>query len=432
MALDDLQPNRPSDRTSRATASASLALAATLLAAGCSAGGGPLARLKGMGKGDYANGAPAPHTEASSSQNLMSRWLTPSKTPHTSDSETKTAGLVLGEDGWAPMKVKPDPEADGELAAAQKDAQEGRFAPAEAAFARIAKKRKGTPWGEKAQFYLAESQFKRGQFVNAHDSYEILIKDYPGTDFLDELVKREYEIGITWLAAAEGSLEPDKQPGIQDRIIGKFPVVDTGGHGIKALEHVRLHDPIGPLSDDAAFRTAEYYAKIRDYETAALYYDQLITDHPKSPLLQKAQLASIDAKLKAYIGPKYDGRNLESARDLVKMSMTTFPEKTESADKLYKTLDVISDQEAERAYRVGDYYMRTGKVTSAEYYFGMVIAKWPKNEWAKKAKENMAVLAKMERKTWVPSTIMAAPSSTDQFSGGQASSMGPNGLPNAF
>ena len=43
--------------------------------------------------------------------------------------------------------------------------------------------------------------------------------------------------------------------------------------------------------------------------------------------------------------------------------MTMFPEQQASySDEMYKTLDLIEDQQAERAYRIGEHYLWTGKV----------------------------------------------------------------------
>ena len=428
-ASDLGQSQGPTRRAFRVAAAFAL-----LVSAGCQSSISPLARFRDRtGNDSYANGPPSPSSEEGGERGLLARWLTPSKTPHASEATTKTAGMVLGKDGWAPIKVKPNPEADAELAQAQQLVKDGKAADGESLLAKIAKKRKGTPWGEKAQFQLAESQYARGKLFNANDSYEQLIKDYPGTEYLDKLVSREYEIAKVWLAQYDPKAKPEALPSIADRFDGKFPSVDPGGHAIKALEHVRLHDPNGPLADDAVLKVAEYYQQVGNHELAAVYYDQLVSDHPKSPYLHQAQLAGIDEKLKAYYGPKYNGRNLEAARDSIKQTMASFPERFQTNEKLHHTLDVIDDQEAERAYEVGVYYKSTGKVSSAEYYFGMVIAKWPKNEWAKKAKVEMASLAKMERKKWVPSTIMATPGGADPFAAGQgASGMGPNGIPNSY
>ena len=130
---------------------------------------------------------------------LMARWLTPRKTPHT---DPKAASpMVLGPDGWKPPTVKPNPEAEAQFREGERLFQQGKLAEAERVFARLAKKHKGTPWGEKGQFYAAEAQFQAGRYVAAHDSLERLIADYPGTEYLDKLVNREYTIAQTWLAA---------------------------------------------------------------------------------------------------------------------------------------------------------------------------------------------------------------------------------------
>jgi hypothetical protein len=157
-----------------------------------------------------------------------------------------------------------------------------------------------------------------------------------------------------------------------------------------------------------------------------MYYDQLVTDHPKSEHKQKAQLASIDSKLKAYCGPEYDGTGLDGAVKMIDQAKNEFPERQTGNDKLYHTLDLINDQYAERAYTTALYYKKTGKIISAEYYFSMVSAKWPKSEWAKKSKAEITSIAKLPRKESVPSRIMTQPGQADPFGGGQGSGMGSN------
>ncbi len=113
--------------------------------------------------------------------------------------------------------------------------------------------------------------------------------------------------------------------------------------------------------------------------------------------------------MKNYIGPEYDASDLDKAREMIKQTMVAFPDRPASNEKLYHTLDLINDQEAERTYLVADYYKRTGKVASAEYMYGKIRHNWPKSEWAAKSKTELASLAKMPRKESLPSKIMSAP-----------------------
>jgi outer membrane protein assembly factor BamD (BamD/ComL family) len=279
--------------------------------------------------------------------------------------------------------------------------------------------------GEKAQFYLAETQFQARKYVAANDSFQQLFHDYPGTEFLDQMVSREYALAQLWLAQHDPKAPPEQKLPWYSRFTGQQPLIDTRGMGLKALEHVRHHDPTGPLADDAVLQIADYHMAAGDYESAALYYDQLISDHPKSPFLQRAQLAAIEARLKAYLGPDYDGEGLEKARELVKVTLASFPDRQASYEKLYHTLDLINDQEAERTYRIGDYYRRIGKVASAEFYLGKIPQRWPSSPWAVKAKADLAKLAKLPRTPSKPSTILTQPGANDPYL--SAGPMGPMG-----
>ncbi len=366
---------------------------------------------------------------------LIQRWLNPNASVDTKDESTKLpssnspSSLILGSDGWRPMmKPAKNPEAEKQFDEAMKLFQQGKFAEAEKAFAAMAKKWKDTPpWGEKSEYYLAESQYQQKKYVKANDSYERLFADHPGTDYLDKLVSREYSLAQLWLLQADPKVKPEQRLPWYSHFTGEQPLIDTQGTALKALEHVRHHWSEGPLADDALIQIAEYHMNSHDYESAATYYDYLIADHSKSPFFQKAQLAAIDARMKGYLGPEYDGAGLEKARELVKQTMTSFPDHA-NYENLYHTLDLINDQEAERTFRIGEYYKRIGKVTSAEYYFGKLPQRWPSSHWSVQAKTELAQLAKLPRKPSVPSKIMTSPGSNDPYYSAGMGGMGLGGM----
>jgi outer membrane protein assembly factor BamD (BamD/ComL family) len=355
----------------------------------------------------------------------MARWLTPRKSALTQSDAASGSTLILGSDGWRPIaKPTPDPKADAEFKAATALFQQGKLAEAEKAFARIAKKRKGTPWGENSQYYLAETQFQRKRYVDAHDSFERLHADYPATDYLEKLVSREYAIARLWFKQGEPKTPKAEQIPWYGRFDGSRPIIDTQGTALRALEHVRHNDPTGPLADDAAIEIADYHMNHHDYESAAIYYDQFINDFPKSPFLERAHRSAIDARMNSFMGPEYDGSMLEKARGLVKKTMEIFPDQA-ATEELYHTLDHINNAQAEKTFRDGMYYERVGKVTSAEYYFGKIPQRWPNSPWAVRAKVELAQLAKLPRKPSKPSKIIIPPGATDPFmSAGPMGAMG--------
>lgn len=230
--------------------------------------------------------------------------------------------------------------------------------------------------------------------------------------------------------ASDLPVAPEKVPWYA-RFTGLLPGLDVRGHGFAALEHVRHHDPTGPLADDATILLADAYFQFKDYDTANIYYDQFLTDFPKSPMYREAQEKSILSKVNSYIGPEYDAQQLEKARELIQRTLAAYPDRPRDEQKrLYHLLDLITDQEAERAYLTGDYYRRTGKAMAAEFYLGKVIAKYPNSTWAEKSREQMELVAKMPRKFTAPSKIMSQPGAPDPMSMSRGSNSGPGSMMN--
>ncbi len=390
--------------------------------AGCQSFDSPLSQWRAAYDGNLVKGPTkdemADVTNSTNSQSLFDRWLTPKRAPG-SKAEDAGSTLILGSDGWRPM-IKPakDPKADAEFQAALKLFQQGNLAEAENQFAKIAKDRKGTPWGEDSQYYLAETQFQRKKYTSAHDSFEVLHKNYPATSYRDKLASREFAIAQIWGTQEDPKAPKDKLIPWYGRFDGRLPIIDVQGSKLQALEHVRQNDPDGPLADDASLQIADHHMRHKDFDSASVYYDQFIAEYPKSPFLQEVQHAAIDSRMKGYLGPDYDASGLEKARVLVRKTMNAFPERQESFERLYHTLDLINDAEAEKTFRIGMKYKHIKKVASAEYYFGKIPQRWPNSPWAVKAKVELAQLAKEPRTPSQPSKMIIRPGATDPFGGG--------------
>jgi outer membrane protein assembly factor BamD (BamD/ComL family) len=455
--------HEPRSRTARTSATARrdpmrvglmLAVIAFVASAGCQ-NGGVLRRWNAQRDPTLAK--PITEDELGDNRNMVAKWFNPKATTNTRAFNAMTA--------LAPKKA--DPETLKEIAAAEDLFQQGRLDEAEKALVKLekkknqaaipidsdgneskeaknlwskvkentfSKKKKIEPsWGEKILFYLAEVQYQQGKFVAANETYERLLNEYPGSPHKEKAVEREFAIATAWFAAgdeaekaekakggeAQQANAPPKDDGVRkaawtDHFNGRMPLVDVEGYALRAMEHVRQHDATGPLADIATITLADHYMKRDDYENASAYYDQLITEYPKSKLLQRAMLGSIDAKLKAYLGPEYDGDGLDKAKVLIKQTMTTFPQRDQATnDLLYKDLDLIADQQAAISYNRGEFFRRTGYPGGAEFYFGEVRARWPNSPWAEKAKVQMASLAKAPRKTIAPSKILSLPGAPD-------------------
>jgi tetratricopeptide (TPR) repeat protein len=377
--------------------------------------------------------------------------LTPEAAPAKVDRDVRPASAE--DDAPGDDVVQQRTEAvEQELASAMKLFDAGNFAEAERALIRLDRKRqrgilpeflrkKKTPtdattvdrllrksqpaWGEKTLYHLAEAQFQQGKLVAASDTFAKLVVDYPGTRTLEKAVAREFEIAETWLNAINPDAPPEKRGSWTDRFTGRLPAVDVAGHALTVYEHVRHHDPTGPLADDAVMRIADYHDSQGNYEEAAIYYDQLIDELPKSPLLRQAYEKTIQAKLKAYMGPDYNASGLEKARAQIHQAMTLFPERQTSSSEMFsKALDLIDDQDAEITFRRGEFYRQTGYPGAAELCYGEVRARWPRSAWAEQSKSRLDEIALMPRKKVEPSRIMTLPGAGDPYAGGHTPAAG--------
>jgi outer membrane protein assembly factor BamD (BamD/ComL family) len=366
-----------------------------------------------------------PDTNGTSDKSFFTRWMGKDKTPFTSGLLGESPTLV-GQKAWDKSKADLSPISESELSAAMKLINTGQLEAAERILKVVAARetKKGTPYGEKAQYWLAETQFRLQKYVKSEDSFELLIKKYSGTEYYQKLAARQFQIAQIWLSSEDPKAKPLDW---RSRFDGRAPLLDASNYAIKALDHSRQHDPQGPLADDSVLRMADHYHTVGNFDDAALYYDQLINDPElrKSEYRERALLSSIDSKMKGYIGPEYDVAGLEQASDTIDKTFQEFPDLRASGEGLYHTKDLIKDQYAERAYTVAMYYLKIRKAAAAEYYFGMVIAKWPESKWAGESRKEMVKVAKMPRKASVPSKIMTAPGAADPSTmGGQGGNNG--------
>ncbi|MFO0942269.1 MAG: tetratricopeptide repeat protein [Pirellulales bacterium] len=105
----------------------------------------------------------------------------------------------------------------------------------------------------------------------------------------------------------------------------KLPWNDTGGHGKRALENVRLDNPIGKLSDDATMRLAVSYYEKEDWEMAATTFGELRMTYPDSEHQFKGTVLELQSLLAAYMGPEYSDLHLIEADKRAKAIIKQFP-----------------------------------------------------------------------------------------------------------
>ena len=300
-----------------------------------------------------------------------------------------------GDDNEAATARARGEQARPEIQAADALFEQKEYSKAARAFKRIAKEYKDTPAEEEALFKQAEAHFKDNQLPEAQDTYAGLLTKYPTTRYLPQAIQRTYDIAYIWLE--DSRLRSQGQPGKHSSFSNRVnlldssrPFFDTNGRAVKAIETIQQFDPVGPLTDDAVMMAGAYRFVNGDYIQAASYYEQLVTDQPKSEHAVKAMMLGAQAYMRSYQGPDYDGNDLDSAERLTKAALARSAElSAEERDRLERDLRVIRLEQAKRHFTTAEHYAKLRKTGSARYYYSMVLNNYGDTDWARRAEEQL-------------------------------------------
>src|SRR5262249_33050102 len=149
----------------------------------------------------------------------------------------------------------------------------------------------------------------------------------------------------------------------------------------------------GPLADKALFLCGSVKFFNEDYREADHFFTQIYERHPNSPLAAQAVELAIISKHMSTGGSDYDGRKVAEARQLVHAALDSYPElANKKRDYLMRQLAGISAQQAEKEYKIGEFYRWTGHAPSAVFYYELVRRRYPGTEAARMAEQRIAEL----------------------------------------
>lgn len=272
----------------------------------------------------------------------------------------------------------------------------------------------GDPVEEDAIFLMGESQFAQKRYTRAQDSYDDLLNQYPSTRHMDRVTKQMFRIAQYWLdfpsdldtksgseiqlvsneekgvsvevpqASKKSSWRPPIIPNLTDKT---RPAYDADGRGLLALRSIWLHDATGPLADDALMLAANHNLRTRNFVEAKRLYELLRDQYPDSSHYKDAYLLGSHVTLASYEGPEYDGKALDSARDLKQTMLQIFPDITSNERKMLQgEIDQLHDAEVARLWSQVEFYQRKNVPESVALHCNLVINRYPNSPYAQRAR----------------------------------------------
>lgn len=313
------------------------------------------------------------------------------------EDDKPTQGLLPGLDprrqyGKARAAVGLGPNQQRAQAAFDKGQElyaEGRYSRAARRFKEAAERWPKSSIEQQAMFQQANCYFFDDQYIEARDKYAELLEKYPNSGQVDLVIERLWAIGMYWEKYHEYEPRWALTPNFLDQT---RPWFDTLGHAVKTYEHIQLYDPTGPRSDDAIMAIAGIYFRTNRYSDADHYYSLLRQQYPRSDFQFEAHLLGLQAKLKKYQGPEYDGTPLDEAKVLANQLRNQFSRRlnAEERKRLDETRAQVAQAIAARDMTMASHYEKTANHGSARVYYNDVIKKFPESQLASVARERLA------------------------------------------
>ncbi|MBU1146749.1 MAG: outer membrane protein assembly factor BamD [Candidatus Omnitrophica bacterium] len=231
-----------------------------------------------------------------------------------------------------------------------------------------------------AQYYIGRIMEELDKPYEAFKAYQKVIDLYPYTDFVDEVIEREFKIGNMFLS------------GKKMQILGplKMPAKDKA---IEIFKAVAETSPYGKYAVQAVFKTGQAYKDIADYDSAIMSFKEVIDKYPDSELVDTARYQLAECSKLLSLKPEYDQTPTIAAREEFEDFIEKYPE-SEMSEDAREIVDKLKNREAENTYKVAQFYESRRMNESAMIYYEDIIRNYPDTQWAKKAQERLNEIKK--------------------------------------
>ena len=318
--------------------------------------------------------------------------------------EAPVDSLVLAGDKLEPEKqAAENQKAAAQLAAANDLYRRNQYAQAEKLFRQIADNKHNPPQiAEEARYYEAECLRRQEKYPKAADNYQQLLNDFHFGQHREQAMEREFEIADYWLQDTREEIhrEKEKREGKRWLVLPTTwihfertkPLLDEEGRALEKLEQIVLNDLHGARADEALFLAGSVKFYREDYKEADRYFSQLVDQHPRSKFAPQAMEYAILSKHLSTGGADYDGRKVGEARKYVDIALRNYVLPADKNAFLERQLAGITMQQAEKDFKIADFYRRTGHPGPAYFYYEIVRRRYPGTPFADRAAKHMEEL----------------------------------------
>ena len=233
----------------------------------------------------------------------------------------------------------------------------------------VIKDNPGTELAEESQLNIAKAYYLAEDYRSSFRAYEQLIEKDPATRRLQEILDKEFQVGVAQMERDENG-------------------------AIKVFERIIERNPLGFIAADSQVKIAECYYQLRQFDQAEDSFLSVMENYPNSEWVPYAQFRIPYCSLSNIRVQERNFDLLTKSRNGFEVYLANNPQGA-LVNETNEIINEIDIKLAEREYETGVFYLRRKRPDAGFIYFESVVENYPDTEFAAMAEEKIKMLKKV-------------------------------------
>jgi outer membrane assembly lipoprotein YfiO len=208
--------------------------------------------------------------------------------------------------------------------------------------------------------------------------YQKVIQNYPFSEKIDEIIKRQFRIGNRFYS----------KPGSK---LAGMELLDSLDKALEVYNQVIENAPYGKYAPKSQFKIGECYKRLMQYNEAVAAFQKVIDEYPKSPLVKEARYEVANCAYLASLRPDYDQELTDEAIEEYKK----FASQSGNIKLRKQAAGIITqleEKKAESIFKTASFYERGRHYKSAALYYEEILDKYPNTAHAELARHKLEIM----------------------------------------
>lgn len=232
-----------------------------------------------------------------------------------------------------------------------------------------------------AQYYIGRAYQDIEEYYRAYLAYQKVIEAYPYAKNRNEIIKRQYDIGVIFFN------------GQRSKILG-MALLPAADKAIEIFQQIVKNSPYGEYAAKSQFKIGQAYKSSGRFAEATLAFQQLVEEYPDSDLAREADYQIAQCGYLASLDASYDQDSTDAAIEKFEDLVLEAGGDREFFEKTKRSLGELKEKRAASIYETALFYEKIGQVHSAAIYYKDLVDNYPQS---KLAKESLARIMEIEK-----------------------------------